>query len=69
MKDFFTSCGDSEGDSGQGFPAEGKNGAKFGVVLILDAALVCRTGLINVAPRHCELAEPGQTARPLSARL
>lgn len=34
--------------------------AKFGDMLILDSPIVCWMGLINVAPCHSELAEPGQ---------
>lgn len=34
--------------------------AKIGDMLILDSPLVHWMGLINVAPRHSELAEPGQ---------
>lgn len=34
--------------------------AKFGDMLILDSPLVYWMGLINVAPCHSELAEPGQ---------
>lgn len=37
------------------------NWAKFGDLLILDSPLVyLDVGLINVAPCHSELAEPGQ---------
>ena len=60
MKDLVSSWRRREGYLGQGFPAEGKKWAKFGDMLILDSPLVCWTGLINVAPRHRELAEAGQ---------